>query len=331
MREEFVQALIRLYSSAEEPVYLFDREWNCLWHSADAAQPQELAALLRTAGGAPVRVMQGEVSYDCSCLEDPENGVRVARLSRTMQQDAQAVRYVMHAVTASCQMIRESVEEYGADGADQLEAIMGNVYRLYRMSYLQEALSAMSGPPEAGKSFGLCQNLRNLWQRIRNVLRHCADAAEDALSLPADGEVFLAGRPEDFDMAVLSAVTLLCSAGEEQAYWHSLALSVDVQEQEAVITITARKMPQERDTRLHTPEGFGPLTQEQGLLAQYCTRMGGSYMLSDNGQTHTCRMTLPLTAHGRTIGFSSGGIRTLEPIFNPYEVVLARLDYRSFL
>lgn len=325
MQEQVIQALIRLYSGSREPAALFDAKGRCLWHSEGLSQPEALREVLDAPGA--VRLTLDGRCYEGRCLEEPDSGIRVVRLTPVPQLDEQSVRHVMHTTTLACQYLHGILEENGLAGEEQLETIMGSVYRIYRQTYLQRAAQALTEPLPGRESFGVRQTLLALWEQLHNLLRDCAEVEDTALELPED-KTFLAGTPEEFCTALLAAVTRLCA--ETPEVWHTLHLSARTEEASVVLTLTAQPLAQEI-SRPQSAEGFGPLAQEEQLLQRYCQRMGGSFTLDPAAQPPVCRITLPRAEMTGNISLGSQRPVTRERYFNLYEVMLSRLYHRRFL
>ncbi|MCR4646522.1 MAG: hypothetical protein K5695_14135 [Oscillospiraceae bacterium] len=328
MDQSALEMMKRCYAGSREPVTLLDERWNVIWQNI----PLQIGYLPKLLGvpedswdTCTKNIRLGVRSFTVRLLCSPEDGLRIAMLQEApavvlpMETDLLTnVAHSIYSLTDELHRVMDENELY--DDIYLLMALRGNCMRLYRPAFLQKELERCQAGQWKKEQFSVRQQISEMQERIRQILGRSADVSCEL----CEEEPYMVGDIDAFQTAVLSALALTFHDREHRL---GITFRLSAEDTNFTVTVSTTTTPELRSDTADSLGDFGSNYPETVLLNTFCEACGGSWIENTNGDTSTCRITLPAAqSHFSTLMSIHG--RQESRFFNKYEILLAKIRLR---
>lgn len=338
MENDILETLTHCYSSSSSLVLIMDMQWQILWTNRTcenlAKLPQQLGISESHTENSVHRFCYDGSMHECRLLCNEADGYRIAEIYPCTEEtdirlrlDTEAVTASVQAMTSACHTLRselDALESY--DQLPLLNTLIGSCYRIYRTVYLQKELDRLQGGYRRNVVFSVKAALQTLLQKCNEILRICLETDMDA---PSE-DIYLKGDMDEFQMAVLSAITLCCMDSD-----HIQRLHIELQPGDGLVCLRlhAEQTPAELPQQVCRLEdmGGGHCEGERAILSLFCRRHGGKWLLTEQAKEGAKTCSIYFRPHtGEITDLTLHSPRDLQEgrFFNKYEIMLSRIHYR---
>ncbi len=338
MEKLLFDALIDCYENSTSAVQIMDMEWNVLWSNRPELMidnlPERLGIVPDDCTNSSHIFIWERCTYRCRLLCNVKHGYRVAEFcpeldeSQNLRLDVDSIAHSVLSMTMLCGELNAEFEENDLyDQKGILNHMIGNCYRLYRMAFLQQEIDRLSSARRKSECFLVNMHMNTIYERIRSILRSCAQIQYSV----CPEEVYLEGDPDEFIMAVLSALVLCYRPNR---CFQNIDLSLRSNEQTASvqvsITRTEEELPPSKQgmNMIETSNDDG----ERAILNSFCQHFNGSWMIAEQKKTNSISCTITFRSlpksRNSSILFSQRNEKESR-FYNKYEILLSRIYFRN--
>lgn len=326
------------YSNSPALVLVMDLQWQVLWSNRTYANlshlPQQLDIPDDHTGHSVHRFCYDGRNHECRLLCNTEDGYRIAEISPCtedadilLRMDPDAVTASVQAMTSACYTLHHELDELELyDHMSLLNTLIGSCYRIYRLAYLQKELDRLKHDERRNDVFCVNTVLRTFQKKCREILRICMEIAVDC----PDEEIFLSGDMDEFQMALLSAVTLCCADCNS---CQMLRIELQPGDRIACVRFTAEHTSLELPPQVCRLQnaGAGHYEGERAILSQFCKQHDGRWLLTEQSENSTKSCSIYFRTQTGNIGsLTLHSPRDIQEgrFYNKYEIMLSCIHYR---
>lgn len=337
MKQEFMEVLQHCYAHSPSIVQIMDLNWYPLWCNREGLLIPDLPRYL---GVSPdhdengcLKFLWNRRMHECRLLCNRIDGYRIAEISpintagSITRLDVEAITASVQSMHSACHTLYAELDEHELyDQTPLLNILMGNCYRIYRMAFLQREIERLEEGKRNPVHFLANAQLRTLYDRMRNILRTCAEVEMELCDTP----VHLLGDQDEFTMAMMCAL-LLCYREKRRFQHIEIRLEAGEEEARATFAITpGEELPPNAQgvntIDVSTDDG------EKALLTFFCNAHGGKWLVAEDHASGCVRCTVTFRMQkqcdGDLVLFSPGPERESR-FYNKYDALLSRICYRN--
>ncbi|MBR4101946.1 MAG: hypothetical protein IKK51_08750 [Oscillospiraceae bacterium] len=338
MENYVLETLKNCYRSSPALVLVMDLQWQVLWanrtHTNLSHLPQQLGIPEDHTEHSVHRFIYDGRNHECRLICNKKDGLRIAEIfpctedtDIRLRMDLDAVTASVQAMTSACCALHRELDELELyDQVPLLNTLIGSCYRIYRLAYLQKELDRLQHDERRNDLFCVNAALRSFHRKCHEILRICMEIEGEY----SGEELFLSGDMDEFQMALLSAVTLCCADCDA---FQVLRIELQPGDGIACLQFTAERTAMELPQQVCRVQdaGTGHYEGERAILSQFCKAHDGSWLLAEQPEKGIKSCSLYFRTHtGSTGSLTLHSPRDMQEgrFYNKYEIMLSCMHYR---